>query len=122
LLIQDIIPILSTTLADPFTPSNPLLLLSTILCLQTVLLNCWPRISEPRYKLEIIKALCVCWKDVSKSEDSGSLEDVKKELKVTGQLLISAVEGEMDIRAELEPLMAVDTGVAVLFGLDERST
>ncbi|TVY54403.1 hypothetical protein LCER1_G003877 [Lachnellula cervina] len=114
--LKDLIPILSTTLTDPFAPSNPPLLLSAIRALQTVLLNCWPRISEPKYKMEIIKALSVCWKDISDSEDRGRLEEVQKELRVAGRLFVNAVEGAVDIRVELEPLVEVNKGVGVMFG------
>ncbi|TVY43250.1 Uncharacterized protein LSUB1_G000919 [Lachnellula subtilissima] len=119
--LKDLIPILSTTLTDPFAPTNPPLLLSAIHALQTVLLNCWPRISEPKYKIEIIKALSVCWKDVSDSEDMGRLEEVQRELKIAGRLFVNAVEGGVDIRAELRPLVEVNRGVGIMFGVGEGS-
>ncbi|TVY37373.1 CCA tRNA nucleotidyltransferase, mitochondrial [Lachnellula occidentalis] len=119
--LKDLIPILSTTLTDPFAPSNPPLLLSAIRALQTVLLNCWPRISEPKYKMKIIKALSVCWTDVSASEDRGRLEEVQKDLKVAGRLLVSAVGGGVNVRAELRPLVEVNKDVGIMFGVGEGS-
>jgi len=89
--------------------------------LQTILLNCWPRISEPKYKIEIIKALSVCWKDVSDSEDMGRLEEVQQELKMAGRLFVNAVEGDVNIRAELRPLVEVNRGVGIMFGVGEGS-
>lgn len=71
--------------------------------------------------MEIIKALSVCWKDISDSEDRGRLEEVQKELRVAGRLFVNAVEGAVDIRVELEPLVEVNKGVGVMFGVGEGS-
>jgi len=67
--------------------------------------------------MEIIKALCVCWKDVLGS-DGEELEQAKAELQVVGKLFVNALEGEMDIRAELRPLIEVDGRMSALFGLE----
>jgi len=68
--------------------------------------------------MEIIKALCVCWKDISEHDARESLEEARKELKVAGRLFVSAVEEEVDIRAELKPLAEVGGGIKVLFGIE----
>jgi hypothetical protein len=82
------------------------------------MLNCWPRIGVEKYRMEIIKALCVCWKDVLEASDVEGLKEVRGELKVAGKLLVSALEGERDIRAELKSLVEVDGRMGVLFGLE----
>jgi len=71
--------------------------------------------------MDIIKALSVCWKDVSASEDRGRLEVVQKELKVAGRLFVSAVEGRVNIRTELRPLVEVNKGVGIMFGVGDGS-
>ena len=114
-------PILSTTLTDPFATSRPSLLLIAVKTIRTTILNCWPRISEPRHRIEITSAIALSWTNVSQSttEDFQSLEEIRRELSVAGKLLVRAVRGEVDIRKELEPLFAVNDGLRQIFGMVE---
>ncbi|TVY64214.1 Uncharacterized protein LSUE1_G007653 [Lachnellula suecica] len=72
--LKALIPVLCTTLADPFAPD---VVLEAARCLQTVLLNCWPRIGG--YRMEIVRALCLAWRD-------GGEGNVRRELEVAGRL------------------------------------
>lgn len=142
--LKAIIPVITTPLLTPFSSSDPQLLLSALRALQAVLLNCWVRIGEERYRyvivsirirslgenmrllilsrMEILSAVVVCWRDVGDADagDEGlELEEVRRELGVTGRLFVRAVEGAVDIRAEMQVLVDVDEGVGVLFGISD---
>jgi hypothetical protein len=125
--LKDIIPILSAVMSDPFAAAHERLLLETVKALQVTILNTWPRMSEEGHRNEIIKALVVAWKTMNETiqeqkrggderkEDVGcdeihenALESGRKEIKIAGRLLVKAIEGEVDVRAELEPLLKVD--------------
>jgi hypothetical protein len=120
--LKDILPILSTVLTDPFGAARPSLLLAAMKALQVTMMNCWPRMSEPVHRMEIIKALVLCWRavgdDVERQTREKMLSDVRDELKITGRLLVTAVEEEVDIRSDLEPLVNADPGIRVLFGIE----
>jgi hypothetical protein len=126
--LKDIIPILSAVMTDPFAATHERLLLEAVKALQVTILNTWPRMSEQGHRNEIIKSLVVCWKTVSQAqeeekedEEGKKMEEVKKELGVTGRLLVKAVEGELDMRMELELLLIVDRRlVGEVFGITAR--
>jgi hypothetical protein len=79
--------------------------------------------TEPVHRIEIIKALALCWNAVtedglSHSADGGNtLEFLMEGLKTTGMLLVKAVEGEIDIKSELEPLLRADPTLTELFAI-----
>jgi hypothetical protein len=83
-----------------------------------VVLNAWPRVREEGYRIEIVKALVVCWRTVSEDDKGEELEEVKSEIKNTGRLLVKAVGAEVDIKEELRPLFEVDESVSEVFGLN----
>jgi hypothetical protein len=114
--LKDILPILSTVLTDPFGASKLSLLLAGMRCLQSLILNAWPRVREEGCRIEIVKALVVCWRTVG--EDGEGLEEVRNEIKNTGRLLVKAVGEEVDMREELRPLWQVDESVPEVFGID----
>lgn len=92
--------------------------------MQAVILNCWPRITlEKGHRMEVVKMLVLCWKNLSEGEEDGKekgLGEVKEELKVAGRLLVKAVEEEVDFRAELMPLFEADPGLVEVFGIDHE--
>lgn len=74
--------------------------------------------SEPTHRLQLIQALVFCWNGLSDNAaitDEVRLEDLKKELRVAGQLLIKSVEAEVDVCQELRPLLEVDKTLHELF-------
>ncbi|RDW80823.1 hypothetical protein BP5796_05521 [Coleophoma crateriformis] len=133
--LKDILSILSTILSNPFSSAQPTLSRQAIITLQTLILNCWPRMTEPMHRVEIIKVLVLCWNtlEAEQHEEGGTnemeqgqreREKMKEEIKIAGRLLVasvSCVEEEnrkVDIREELTPLMKVDAGVPEIFGLE----
>ncbi|RQM05721.1 hypothetical protein DH86_00003586, partial [Scytalidium sp. 3C] len=127
--LKDLIPIFSSVLTDPFGVSVPSLLLSATKALQITILNCWPRISEKTHRIEVIKAIALCWNTVNeKSNDNvdetedriKELDEVKNGLKLSGRLLVKAVEGRFDIKAELQPLLRADPTLVSVFEVEIR--
>jgi hypothetical protein len=114
--LKDLIPIISTVLTDPFASSKPSLLLAGLRCLQSLILNAWPRVREEGSRIEIVRGLVVCWRMVC--EDGKEGEGLKNEIKNTGRLLVKAVGGEVDMKEELRPLFEVDGSVGEVFGID----
>jgi hypothetical protein len=114
---------LITTLTDPFAPSRPSLLLAAVKTLQTTILNCWPRLSQERHRIEIISTLVLCWTNICQASqaDQHSLEEVKRELKIAGRMLVRAVEGDRDswleMKRELGEVFEVDEGLRDVFGM-----
>ena len=117
--LKDLISIISTILTDPFGASEPSLLLAGLRCLQSLILNAWPRVREEGYRIEIVKALVVSWRTVAEEGKEGEgLDEVKNEIKNMGRLLVKAVGGEVDMREELRPLFEVDESAGEVFGVD----
>lgn len=119
--MQDTLPILTTTLTDPFAPTHPTLLSTTLTTLQAIIENCWPRLSEPRHKIEIITSLVTCWTNIFQvPEGDFKAAGVKDQILVAGTMFVRAVEGEVDVKDELEPLFERDPGLREVFGMVER--
>lgn len=57
--LQDIIPILYTTLSNPFGTAHPPLLSAAITTTKTIILNAHPRIW--RWRGEVLGGLTACW-------------------------------------------------------------
>ena len=68
--------------------------------MQSVIVNCWPRIPQHRYK--ILQAITMCWMNItadstSQSTDHAAVERLKVELKQTVSLMASVGAGtQMD--------------------------
>lgn len=105
-------------MTDPFSSSIQLLL-TAITTLQTVILTCWPRISQPEHRRNILKSIVLCWKNV----EDGKIEEkkTKDELKSVTRLFISAVESPQhdgansDINDEISALVDADPRLQELF-------
>lgn len=122
--LQHILPMITTTLADPFGTANPALLLQTLKTLQTLILNAWPRMSDEGYRNEIVRALVLCWRSVNDElvaeRLAAELVEVGEELKVAGHMLVKVVDtsGWLDFKSELALLVAADGSLGTLFGID----
>ncbi|OKP13357.1 hypothetical protein PENSUB_959 [Penicillium subrubescens] len=57
--LQEIVPVLYTTLSNPFGTAHPPLLFAAVSATKFVILNAHPRIW--RWRGEILGALCACW-------------------------------------------------------------
>ena len=64
--LQDIIPILYTTLSNPFGTAHPPLLLAAVSTTKTTILNAHPRIW--RWRGEILGGLAACWLHVAEEK------------------------------------------------------
>jgi len=97
---------------DPFTTSR--LLQACLEALKAIILNAWPRISEPVHRMAILKILVVCWGKSDLEEGS----EVKEELKEVGTLFFKVVEARngKGMKSDVEKLMVVDPTLAQLFG------
>ncbi len=89
----------------------PPLLLTATRCLQTVILELWPRI--PVYKADVLEALTVCWCRV-KEEEVSDAAAITTALKDTVGLLTAAT-GEEGIKADYQVLMSHDERLVDLF-------
>lgn len=122
--IQDIIPFSSGVLSDPFGPAHLSLLLMALKVTKSSILNCWPRMTEPYHRMELVKALTLSWTTINKEssiagrQNDSQISAVKKELKVAAMLLIKSVKGRIDVKAELEPLLQVDPCIHNLFSIN----
>ncbi|KAK1147096.1 hypothetical protein N8T08_001835 [Aspergillus melleus] len=129
--LQDIIPLVHSTLSNPFGPAYPPLLLSAVGLLRAVILTTHPRLW--RWRGEILGVLCACWLHVveeevevaeraqkshppsspnAKETDLAELVRLKKELKGVSYLLKFALQnpdrgsardaGQMEAKENIE--------------------
>lgn len=122
---QDILPLLSAVLVDPFAPSNPALLLQGIKTIQTTILNCWPILSEEHHRVQIVKALSICWINLTEEiESSGSrdvkhgLDQLKQELQISAALLCRSTGGTIGRVTALTGVVDVYPDLSNLFKLE----
>lgn len=114
--LQEIIPVLYSTLSNPFGPAHIPLLLVSVAATRAVILNAHPRLW--RWRGEILGGVCACW--VYAVEEDGeiveraekgrglksdksareALEVLKKELKGVVYLLKLAIENPVDVEGE----------------------
>ncbi|KAJ5812951.1 hypothetical protein N7447_009974 [Penicillium robsamsonii] len=84
--LQELIPVLYTTLSNPFGTAHPPLLLTAAVATQAVIKNAHPRIW--RWRGEILGGLSSCWLHIAEdSRDSAELSKIKRELQTTLQVL-----------------------------------
>ncbi|KAL2070390.1 hypothetical protein VTL71DRAFT_13416 [Oculimacula yallundae] len=120
--LKDIFPILASVLTDPFAGArlqDVTVALETFRVLCTV---CWARIGEVGWRREGVRCLVCIWGVVGDIDGNGNgvdgevLRRVKEEIQTTGRLFAKGVEGMVDLRVELEPLVDVNSGISDLFG------
>ncbi len=115
---------LSKILTDPFGLSHPSLLLTAAKATQATLVNCWPRMMESNHRVELVRALTLCWAAVKEEIGTNNepkrleLEAIKQELQLAGNTLVRAVSEKIDVKEELQPLIHVDPSLVLLFGMD----
>src|SRR5438552_8678787 len=107
LTAQDMIPLLSDILSEPFGTAYPPLLIATVKTLQTIILTDWPRI--PAHRAEVLRGLTFCWLRLMEDElNVPSSYELKQGLKDTLKVLRAAVRNEVDIDAEIKLLSQSD--------------
>ena len=118
---QDIIPILNTLLMDTFAPTSPANLLQAIKVLQATVTNCWPVLSEDRHRIELVRAMTVCWLHVNDElANSGSqrnlqLGEAQQQLKTTAALLSKAMPADSEFQNDVLRLLKAEPKLAALF-------
>jgi len=78
---------------------------------------------EAVHRLELIKALSVCWLTVRNEFDqheivSTDMVAIKQELINTGGLLIESVEGDMIVTDELKSLISIEPSLTEMFDIN----
>ncbi|KAF7621308.1 hypothetical protein AFLA_011611 [Aspergillus flavus NRRL3357] len=133
--LQDIVPILHNTLANPFGPAYPPMLLRAVEVARGVVLNAHPRVW--RWRGELLDALCSCWIHVveeegeivergkrgGESESEGAvMERLKKELRGVVYLLKFALQNSIQVdggEGQLEAKENLDKELRELVDADE---
>lgn len=94
--LQDLIPLIYTTLSNPFAPAHPPLLRAGVALARAVILNAHPRVW--RWRGEMLAAFCGCWNNlaidasVTHSGDKKEFTVLKKKLRGVIYLLKLAVD------------------------------
>lgn len=114
--LQEIIPVLYSTLSNPFGPAHVSLLLASVAAMRAVILNAHPRLW--RWRGEILGGVCACW--VYAIEEEGEIAEraekgrglegdksagealgvLKKELRGVVYLLKLALENPVDAEGD----------------------
>jgi tRNA nucleotidyltransferase (CCA-adding enzyme) len=113
---QDLIPLLSDILSDPFSTVYPPLIGVTIQTLQTIILTNWPRIAV--HRAEVLRGLTLCWLTLTEDEPKAqNLHKMKQGVRDAVELLKAAVRSEVDIDADIKLLIQSDVRLDKLFNL-----
>ncbi|PGH23721.1 hypothetical protein AJ80_02149 [Polytolypa hystricis UAMH7299] len=128
--IQEIIPLISSTLTNPFGTAYVPLLAAGVEVARALVLNAWPRLE--RWRGEVLGAICVCWMHVCEEteeqqdeEGERGFEELKKALKEVVEILrivLGDGPGEeegggrrsVDVENELRELVEADERLAEL--------
>lgn len=98
-------------LTDPFVVAAPKLLEQALFSLSTVFACCWPRIDQPLYRAEIIKALAICFLNIQDdTESEGKLKNTKENLLQFGKFF-----GGVPFEDIVAPLIAKEPELEILF-------
>lgn len=116
-MLQDLIPMLSTIMTDPFAPVSPATLLSATKALQAVLANCWPRIPASPWQDEIINALVLCWLHLAEHDKPDAAHSlIKQELLTSAKALAAVLKtNNINLASHVAPLVAKESRLAPLF-------
>ncbi|KAL2829177.1 hypothetical protein BDW59DRAFT_170588 [Aspergillus cavernicola] len=75
--LQDIIPLIYSTLSNPFGTANPPLLLSAVSAARAVILTAYPRIW--RWRGEFLGAICSCWIHTLEDEEESKSSENRRD-------------------------------------------
>ncbi|KAM5463827.1 hypothetical protein MauCBS54593_007272 [Microsporum audouinii] len=116
--LQDIIPMLTSTLTNPFGVAYIPLLITAAECYQSVILNCWPRLS--RWRGDILAGVCACWLHLCDDEEDGlSLSDEKLEDRTYLRSILQRLVSLLKV-IEAEKVVDLDTELKSLANADAR--
>ncbi|KEQ65792.1 poly A polymerase C-terminal region-like protein [Aureobasidium melanogenum CBS 110374] len=110
-----ILPMLSSILTHPFVTASPPLLLSSVLALQAIILNTWPRMLV--HKHEVLKCVTVPWIRMREEGVAGNeFERIREECRNVVQMLRDALQEHVDeFDREVAELVKVDRRLDGLF-------
>lgn len=103
-------------LTDPFASAAPELQQLAIKSLGVVIANCWPRLKQPPYQDEIVKALIICY--VNAHDDlafSEQFEHTSDSLLRIAKMLFIIAGDEDSLRNKIAPLVEKEPVLADLF-------
>ncbi|OJD26002.1 hypothetical protein ACJ73_02619 [Blastomyces percursus] len=109
--LQDLVPMISATLSNPFGTAFPPLLAAAVEATRMLVLNAWPRIW--RWRAEILGGLCSCWLHICDdlvdigmgiSGDNGSGQKAEL-LQVQGALKVVVAVVRIEIEECVGPAM-----------------
>ncbi|KAL8793699.1 MAG: hypothetical protein Q9195_003748 [Heterodermia aff. obscurata] len=107
--LQQIVPLLSAVLSDPFATAYPPLLLAALQAIQSVIIIDWSRMEY--HGGEILRSLIICWCKILQDEDTArpsSLGQVKAEIKHNIGLLTAVLKRDTDVAVEYRMLKEND--------------
>ncbi|CAH0025548.1 unnamed protein product [Clonostachys rhizophaga] len=121
--LQNLLPMFSSVLTDPFIISRPTALLEAVKTLNACLRNCWPRISsEPKYTAEVIRIISICWLNLYDGElasrpSSRDLTLLTDELRRSADIMhaLSKTENSSQISTDLVPILQKEPRLSKLF-------
>ena len=131
--LQEIVPVVYSTLSNPFGTALVPLLLAGLASTQAAILNAHPRIW--RYRGDLLAAICQCWINVSSTKDSEQKLKLRKVLlklqgavyllKLSVQAVRSTKTGGDGGNSELvemvdEEIINIDEEVKALVDADEQ--
>jgi hypothetical protein len=93
-------------LCNPFATAAPDLLDASAKTLQTIILNCWPRI--PDYAGSIFNGVAVCWCRICEEEEAERFDEVKAALKDVLKLLRAALVSNEHALKDLSTVLQSD--------------
>lgn len=105
---------------DTFAPTSPANLLQVIKVLQATVTNCWPVLSEDRHRIELVRAMTVCWLHVndelvsSGSQKNLQLGEAQQQLKTTAALLSKAMPAGSEFENDVLRLVTAEPKLAAL--------
>lgn len=112
--LKYVLPMLVETLSHPLSTASMQMVEATVLALQSVLRNAWPRMTL--WRGEVLKGLCLCWTNLEKPGKEYDTARVREQMRETVQLLETVVESECDFRKECAMLAEADARLKDLFG------
>ena len=88
------------------------MILAALRATQSIVVNCWPRITM--YRGDILRGLVKCWCNVEEDEPEGS-DTIKAAIKDTSRLLTAALENPTVARADHNNLINGNERLSELF-------
>lgn len=114
--LKDLIPMHCEVLTDPFASAAPELQHLATKSLGIVVANCWPRLTQPPYQDEIIKALVMCFLNAHDAQASNEQLKHTKDWLIRIATMIFITAGDANsLRNKVIPLVEKEPVLADLF-------